>query len=88
MVERQPGETPQPASKESVNLAASAGQTVDDTLDDLVGFRPARDFARVGETLAPANVIRNVTGVPKPSEVIDDFADDVERRIEQLGEGR
>lgn len=61
--------------------------TIDNRVDDIIGVRPLRTVARVLFALGPANVIRNLTGIPKPSEVIEDFEDRLESRVRGLRAG-
>ena len=58
--------------------------TTDQRLDDLFGIRPLRLAGRVLTALAPANVIRNVAGIPKPSEVVEDLSNEVESKLRGL----
>ncbi len=55
--------------------------TVDNRLDDLLGIRPVRAVARVLTTIAPANLISNVTDLDKPSDVIEKKMDELERDV-------
>lgn len=82
-----PGTAPQPEKVygEEADAVWAAISTVDNRLDDLVGARPLRAVGRMATSLAPANVVRNVTGVEKPSEKVEEFLDDAEERIRRLG---
>ena len=59
----------------AVNLVESVAVTVDDVLDNVVGFRVAEPAIELVKPILPANVIHNVTGIPKPSELIESVVD-------------
>ncbi len=66
-----------------VNLVYSVAETVDELLDDIVGIRPVEHTLEVAENIAPANIIRRFTGIPKPSEVVEDVLDRIDE--EEIG---
>jgi hypothetical protein len=61
--------------------------TVDNRLDDLVGIRPLRFVGKAATALAPANVIKNVTGIDKPSEIVEEITDDLDSELKGLRAG-
>lgn len=63
------------------DLLFMAVNTVDNRLDDILGIRPLRGVARVLTAVAPANAISNLTGMDKPSVVIEQTMDRVESDI-------
>jgi len=73
---------PRPA----VNIVYSVAETVDELLDGIVGARPVGHALEVARNLAPANVIRRVTGLPKPSEIVEDVLDRLGESIGYRGE--
>jgi len=70
--------------KPAVNGVYSIAETVDDFLDAVVGLRPCGHLLEIGEKLAPANVINELTGIPKPSEVIDETLEDIYLSTERV----
>ena len=58
--------------------------TIDNRLDDVLGIRPLRAVGRALTAIAPANVIRNVTGIPKPSEVAEGVMDSLDEKLKSL----
>ena len=60
------------------DILLDAFETIDNRLDDLVGIRPLIHIARGLTTIAPANVVRNVTGIQKPSELVEGLENRVE----------
>lgn len=66
----------------------NAAETFDNVVDGLVGIRPARHVGRVVCSLGPANIIRNVTGLPKPSELVEDLEGNIEGRLRRFSLGR
>lgn len=62
--------------------------TIDNRLDDVLGIRPARAVARILTSLAPANLISNVTDLDKPSTVVEKKMDELERDIASKKMGR
>lgn len=79
MVENMPGTTEVDVRDD--DLVYLAINTIDNRLDDIVGIRPLRAFARIITTAAPANAINNLTGVEKPSEVMERLMDDAETNL-------
>ena len=61
--------------------------SVDEVLDSIVGMRPLRHIARPIAALMPANIIRNVTGLAKPSEIVERFEDSIEQKLQGLKTG-
>lgn len=61
-----------------VNVAYSVAETIDDFTDSVIGIRPVGHVLEVAREIAPANVIRRVTGLPKPSEVVEDILDRID----------
>ncbi|RKY54333.1 MAG: hypothetical protein DRP92_01385 [Candidatus Neomarinimicrobiota bacterium] len=58
--------------------------TVDNRLDDVLGIRPLRLVGRALTAIAPANVIRNVTGIEKPSELVEEVTDSLDSELKGL----
>jgi hypothetical protein len=54
---------------------------VDDILDSVVGLAPVEPVLNVVRDIMPANVIRNVTGLDKPSEIINPLIDEIAGKI-------
>jgi hypothetical protein len=67
-----------------VNIAYSVAETVDEFTDSIAGIRPVGHAMEVLRNIAPANVIRRVTGIPKPSEVVEEILDRID---EEIGRG-
>jgi len=86
MVENIPGTTKVDVRDD--DLLFMAVNTVDNRLDDLVGIRPVRAVARVLTTIAPANAISNLTGMDKPSTVVERLMDGVENDVKGKKIGR
>jgi len=76
-----PGATYVPEEEARNDLLGLGINTVDNVVDDVLGMRPLRHISRVVASLMPANVIRNVTGIPKPSEMAEGIADSVEEEL-------
>lgn len=74
------------APRPAVNVIFSAAETIDDVLDSVVGARPVTHALEIGRNIAPANVIRRVTGIPKPSEVVEEMLDKIDETIGTKGE--
>ncbi len=55
--------------------------TVDNRLDDVFGIRPVRAVGRLLTSIAPANLISNVTDLDKPSDIVEKKMDELERDI-------
>lgn len=64
-----------------VNIAYSIAATVDNALDNLIGIRPVGHAMEIADLLAPANVIRTITGVPKPSEIVEEILDRLNEEV-------
>jgi len=62
---------------EEVDLVRSAAMSIDRRLNAIAGIKIAEPVLDTLEEIAPANVIHDITGIPKPSEVMED----VRRRI-------
>jgi len=86
MVENIPGTTEVDVRED--DLVFMAINTIDNRFDDIAGIRPVRAIARVLTTVAPANAIRNLTGVDKPSTVVERLMDGVERDVKGKKLGR
>jgi hypothetical protein len=65
----------------SENIIFRVAGTIDDIADSIIGVRLAEPVIKVGRELLPANVIRNVTGLEKPSEVIAPKIDEILEKI-------
>lgn len=63
------------------DLLFMAVNTLDNRLDDILGIRPVRAVARIATSIAPANAISNLTGMDKPSVVVERTMDRVESDI-------
>ncbi|MCZ7404291.1 MAG: hypothetical protein O8C67_05080 [Candidatus Methanoperedens sp.] len=63
------------------DIILNAFETVDNRLDDLVGIRPLRHIAKPLTAIAPGNVIHKVTGLPKPSTLIEGVEDKIVREV-------
>jgi len=68
-----------------VNVAYSIAETADEFLDSVVGIRPVGHAMEVLRNIAPANVIRRVTGIPKPSEIVEEVLDRIDKAIGARG---
>jgi len=64
-----------------VDIAYSYAATVDNALDAVVGMRPVGHAMEIADNLAPANVIRRTTGIPKPSEIVEDVLDKIDEAL-------
>ena len=62
--------------------------TVDNRLDDMLGVRPVRTVGRVLTAVAPANLICTVTSLEKPSKLVEDKMDALERDLASKRIGR
>ena len=65
----------------TVNIVYSVAETVDELADSVIGARPAGHVLEAARMLAPANVIRTVTGVPKPSEIVEEILDRLNEEV-------
>lgn len=74
-----PGTTNVPTREE--DLVWTVIHTIDNRLDDIAGIRPVRAAGRILTGIAPANVIKNVTGMEKPSEMAEDLFNKVDGDI-------
>lgn len=54
---------------------------VDDVLNSVLGVAPLTPLVKAGRELAPANLIRSVTGVKKPSEVVNPLIEDAVEKV-------
>ena len=79
MVEKIPGTTSVDVRDDDVVFMAI--NSIDNRLDDIAGIRPLRAAARVLTTIAPANAINNLTGMDKPSTVVERLMDKMESDI-------
>jgi len=79
MVENIPGTTKVDVRDD--DLLFMAVNTVDNRLDDIFGVRPVRAVARILTSIAPANAVSNLTGMDKPSVVVERTMDKVEGDI-------
>lgn len=71
------------APDDALNLI---GRSVDDVLDGVLGIRPVRHIGRPLTTLAPANAFSTITGLRKPSEIVEEFEDRIQQNL-QSGRG-
>lgn len=76
-----PGSQKSKLIRDPNNLIEVVVNTVDDVLDDLVGMRPVEAVVTGVRTIAPANVLNNVTGVPKPSEKVTELVANMEGNL-------
>ena len=67
------------------DIILNAMETVDNRLDDVIGVRPLRAVGRIATSVAPANVINNITNIPKPSQAIEGAQDNIERDLSSTG---
>jgi len=65
-----------------MNIVKGTAHTIDWATNSLVGVKLAGPVIDTVEELAPANVINDLTGIPKPSEVMEDMR---YRAMESLG---
>ena len=86
MVENIPGTTKVDVRDD--DLLFMVVNTVDNRLDDIAGIRPVRAVARVLTTIAPATAISNLTGMDKPSTVVERLMDGVENDVKGKRLGR
>jgi hypothetical protein len=63
------------------NIVFRVVGTIDDIIDSVVGIRVLEPAIKAGRELLPANVIRNVTGLEKPSEVINPKIDEILEKV-------
>lgn len=63
------------------DIVLNVFETVDNRLDDIAGLRPLRHVSRPLTAIAPGNVIKKITGLPKPSELVEGVEDKIERDI-------
>ena len=71
----------------SPGILDMAVTSVDEVLDSVLGMRPLRHIARPLAAIMPANIIKNVTGLAKPSEIIEEFEDKLEQKIQGMKTG-
>jgi hypothetical protein len=74
----------EPTTKELYDerdIVLNVFETIDNRLDDIAGVRPLRHVSRPLTAIAPGNVIRKVTGLPKPSEIVEGLEDKVEKEM-------
>ena len=58
-----------------------AVRMIDDPLNSIFGIAPFEPLYNILRDLAPANVIRTLTGLEKPSEIVNEAIDDVAKRL-------
>lgn len=85
MVKDIPGTTEKSVRKD--DLVWAVLNTIDNRLDDVAGIRPLTAIGRALTTLAPANVVKSVTGIEKPSEIAEELQDSVEGELIGAGKG-
>ena len=66
------------------DIIDEAVTTVDNKLDALVGVRPAGAVKRVVDKIVPANVINQVTGIPKPDSMLSDVQNKIESDVGRI----
>lgn len=54
---------------------------IDDVLNSVVGIAPLTPLVKAGREFAPANLIKSVTGIKKPSEVVNPMIEDAVDKI-------
>lgn len=65
-----------------MNLVKGTAHTIDWVTDSVAGVKIAGPLVDTVEQFAPANVIEDLTGMPKPSEVMEDMR---YRALESMG---
>ena len=68
-------------------LAAVARQ-IDDVLNSVVGIAPVEEVLMTVRDLMPANVVRNLTGVAKPSEIVNPAVTGIKSDIQNRVKGK
>lgn len=63
------------------DIVLNVVETIDNRLNDIVGVRPLRHIARPLTAIAPGNVINKVTGLPRPSELVEGAENKIEKEI-------
>lgn len=66
---------------EVTDLIPSVTRTVDQILNSVIGIRLAEPAVEIIYDILPANVIKNVTGLPKPSELVVPVVEEVKTSI-------
>jgi hypothetical protein len=54
---------------------------IDDVLNSVIGIAPLEPALNIVRDILPANVIRNVTGIEKPSEIVNTTIDEIAEKI-------
>ncbi len=61
---------------------------IDNRVDDVLGARPGRAIGRLLTAVAPANLICTVTSLEKPSKLVEEKMDGLERDLASKRIGR
>jgi hypothetical protein len=61
---------------------------VDDILNSVVGLAPVEPVLNIVRDIMPANVVKTVTGLDKPSEIVNPLIDDIAQKIRSSVSGR
>lgn len=80
MANKQPGQTDQIIIRKDdlLHEIVAAG---DNVVDDVIGIRPGRLVLRAASTVSPANVIKSLTNLEKPSEFVETLSDKIESEL-------
>ncbi len=70
------------------DIIPSIFRAVDTVLDSAIGVRIVEPAGEIIHDILPANVIRNVTGIPKPSEAVIPVIENIKRDIKNTVNGR
>jgi hypothetical protein len=68
---------------DEVPPVVSIPRQIDDVLNTVFGLAPAEPLFNIVRDIGPANVIRTLTGIPKPSEVINEAIDEIAASIRE-----
>jgi hypothetical protein len=69
---------------DSATLITAGARSVDTVLDSAVGLAPAEPIINVIHDILPANVIHNVTKLPKPSKYLNGVFQDISHKLENF----
>lgn len=64
-------------------IVTAIDRQIDDVLNSIFGIAPAEPLFNIVRDIGPANVIRTLTGIPKPSEVINEAIDEIAASIRE-----
>ena len=77
-----------PRNLSDVPPVIALARQVDDVLNSIVGIAPVEEVVTTVRDLMPANVVRNLTGVAKPSEIVNPAITGIKSDIQNRVKGK